>query len=108
MSAGGAGSCSSCHAWGALYSGVCRGCYDFARRHEPGPCGTCRRDRPLKEGYCRNCWLQAALQAAGSYVDRLRGAAQVHADEFGFEVSGRLRMRPRMLTTSGPPITLWP
>jgi hypothetical protein len=43
-----------------------RGCYDFARRHEPGPCGACRRDRPLKEGYCRNCWLQAALQAAGT------------------------------------------
>lgn len=40
---------------GILYSGVCRGCYDFARRHEPGACGTRRRDRPLKEGYCRNC-----------------------------------------------------
>ena len=66
VSAGTAGSCPSCDSWGALYSGVCRGCYDFARRHGPGPCEACRRRRPLKEGYCRNCWLQAALQAAGT------------------------------------------
>ena len=60
------GSCPACAAWGQLYAGTCRGCYDFARRRAPGPCACCRRSRPLKKGYCRNCWLQAALQAAGT------------------------------------------
>jgi hypothetical protein len=46
VSAGGTGSCPSCHSWAALYAGRCRGRYDFARRHEPGPRGACRRDRP--------------------------------------------------------------
>ena len=100
MSAGGTGSCPSCHAWGALYTGVCRGCYDFARRHEPGPCGTCRRDRPLKEGYCRNCHLQAALQAAGTArrAPDLGPAdfAAVSWHQLSFAGVARLNRRPRL------------
>jgi hypothetical protein len=95
-----AGSCPSCHSWGALYSGACRGCYDFARRHEPGPCGACRRQRPLKEGYCRNCHLQAALQAAGT---ARRAAALGPADfaavswhQLSFAGVARLNRRPRL------------
>ena len=55
-----------CLAWGILYAGVCRGCYDFTRRHRAGACTCCRRPRPLKKGYCRSCWLQAAVQAAAA------------------------------------------
>jgi integrase len=63
---GAAASCPACLAWGILYAGVCRGCYDFARRRQPGRCGCCRRSLPLKKGYCRACWLQAALQVAAA------------------------------------------
>jgi integrase len=59
-----AASCPMCLAWGILYAGVCRGCYDFTRRHRAGTCACCLRVLPLKKGYCRPCWLQAALQAA--------------------------------------------
>jgi len=100
VSDGGAGSCPSCHAWGALYSGACRGCYDFARRHDPGPCGTCRRDRPLKEGNCRNCWLQAALQAAGTArrAPDLGPAdfAAVRWHQLWFAGVARMNRRPRL------------
>ena len=71
--ADGAASCPACLAWGILYAGVCRGCYDFARRHRPGRCSCCRRSLPLKKGCCRACWLQAALQvtaAAGTGAKR--------------------------------------
>ena len=95
-----AGSCPSCHAWGTLYSGVCRGCYDFARRHEPGPCGSCRRHRPLKEGHCRNCWLQAALQAAGTArrAPDLGPAdfATVRWHQLSFAGVARMTRRPRL------------
>ncbi len=95
-----AGSCPSCHSWGVLYSGVCRGCYDFARRHEPGPCGACRRQRPLKDGYCRNCWLQAALQAAGTArrAPDLGPAdfAAVCWHQLSFAGVARLNRRPRL------------
>ncbi len=98
--AGPVGSCPSCHSWGALYSGVCRGCYDFARRHEPGPCGACRRRRPLKQGYCRNCWLQAALQAAGTArrAPDLGPAdfAAVSWHQLSFAGTARLNRRPRL------------
>jgi integrase len=94
------GSCPSCHSWGVLYSGVCRGCYDFARRHEPGPCGACRRQRPLKEGCCRNCWLQAALQAAGTArrAPDLGPAdfAAVSWHQLSFAGVARLNRRPRL------------
>ena len=115
--AGPAGSCPSCHSWGALYSGVCRGCYDFARRHEPGPCGACRRERPLKEGYCRNCWLQAALQAAGTArrAPDLGPAdfAAVSWHQLSFAGVARLNRRPRLPrpdedpAPAGPPDPRW-
>jgi site-specific recombinase XerD len=89
-----------CLSWGILYSGVCRGCYDFARRHEPGPCGACRRRRPLKEGYCRNCWLQAALQAAGTARRAPdlgpAGFAAVRWHQLSFAGLARMTRRPRL------------
>jgi integrase len=83
-----------------LYSGVCRGCYDFARRHEPGPCRACRRQRPLKDSHCRNCWLQAALQAAGT-ARRAPGLgpadfAAVRWHQLSFAGAARLNRRPRL------------
>ena len=106
------GSCPSCHAWGALYTGVCRGCYDFARRHEPGPCGSCRRRRPLKEGYCRNCWLQAALQAAGT-ARRAPGLgpadfAAVSWHQLSFAGMARLNRRPRLPRPEAGPVPAGP
>lgn len=103
MTAGGGGtadSCPMCLSWGILYAGLCRGCYDFARRHEPGPCGSCRRCQPLKKGYCRNCWLQAALQAAGT----ARRApdlgpsdfAAVSCHQLSFAGLARMTRRPRL------------
>jgi integrase len=112
VSSGGAGSCPSCHAWGALYSGVCRGCYDFARRHEPGPCGTCRRSRPLKEGYCRNCRLQAALQAAGAArrAPDLGPAdfAAVRWHQLWFAGVARMNRRPRLPRPEEEPVAAGP
>jgi len=109
---GPAGSCPLCCSWGILYSGACRGCYDFARRHEPGPCGACRRDRPLKQGYCRNCWMQAALQAAGT----ARRAAELGPAEFAavrwhqlsFAGVARLNRRPRLPRPDTGPVRSWP
>jgi integrase len=95
-----------------LYSGVCRGCYDFARRHEPGPCGACRRQRPLKEGYCRNCWLQAALQAAGT-ARRAPGLghagfAAVSWHQLSFAGVARMNRRPRLPRPAGDPVPAGP
>lgn len=111
-----AGSCPSCHAWGALYAGVCHGCYHFARRREPGPCGTCRRDRPLKEGYCRNCWMQAALQAAGT-ARKTPGLgpadfAAVRWHQLSFAGMARMNRRhrlprPEQTPAAGPPDPRW-
>jgi hypothetical protein len=91
---------------------VCRGCYDFARRHEPGPCGACRRQRPLKEGYCRNCWLQAALQAAGT---ARRAPGLGHADfaavswhQLSFAGVARMNRRPRLPRPAGDPVPAGP
>ncbi len=58
-----ASSCPACLAWGVVYGGYCRACYDFRRRHPSAPCAVCGRDVPLKNGHCRLCWLQAATQA---------------------------------------------
>jgi hypothetical protein len=55
-------SCPDCGAWGVMYAGCCRGCYDFRRGHLAAPCGGCGRTLPVKHDYCRACWLQAALQ----------------------------------------------
>ena len=107
-----AGSCPSCCSRGALYSGVCRGCYDFARRHEPGRCGACRRRRPLKEGHCRNCWLQAALQAAGTArrAPDLGPAdfAAVRHHQLSFAGVARLNRRPRLPPADGEPVPAGP
>jgi len=112
-----AASCPSCHSWGVLYSGACRGCYDFARRHEPGPCGSCHRRRPLKEGHCRNCWLQAALQAAGAArrAPDLGPAnfAAVRWHQLSFAGVARMTRRPRLPQPdedpgpAGPPGLRW-
>jgi hypothetical protein len=95
-----------------LYSGVCRGCYDFARRHEPGPCGACRRQRPLKEGYCRNCWLQAALQAAAT-ARRAPGLgpadfAAVSWHQLSFAGVARMNRRPRLPRPADDPVPAGP
>ncbi|MFI5064549.1 MAG: hypothetical protein ACHP9Z_11310 [Streptosporangiales bacterium] len=118
MSAGDpAGSCPECAAWGELYAGRCRGCYDFARRHDPGPCGACRRRRPLKGGYCRSCWLQAALQAAGTArrAPDLGPAdfAAVRHHQLSFAGLARMTRRPRLPRPgedpgrAGPPDSGW-
>jgi hypothetical protein len=112
VSAGGTGSCPSCHAWGALYAGACRGCYDFARRHEPGSCGACRRHRPLKEGYCRNCRLQAALQAARTArrAPDLGPAdfAAVSWHQLSFAGVARMNRRPRLPRPDDGPVAAGP
>ena len=115
--AGPVGSCPSCCSWGILYTGVCRGCYDFARRHEPGPCGICRRPRPLKKGHCRSCWLQAALQAAGTArrAPDLGPAdfAAVRWHQLSFAGVARMNRRPRLPhpdagpVPAGPPDPRW-
>ena len=91
---------------------MCRGCYDFARRHEPGPCGACRRQRPLKEGYCRNCWLQAALQAAGTArrAPDLGPAdfAAVSWHQLSFAGVARMNRRPRLPRPVGDPVPAGP
>lgn len=106
--AGPSGSCPSCRSWGPLYSGTCRGCYDFARRHDPGPCGACRRWRPLKEGHCRNCWLQAALQAAGTAKrapDLGPGDfAAVRWHQLSFAGVARMNRRPRLPRPDEDPV----
>ena len=102
---GTAGSCPMCLSWGILYAGTCRGCYDFARRHEPGLCGSCRRRLPLKKGYCRNCWLQAALQAAGTArrAPDLSPAdfAAVRWHQLSFAGLARMTRRPRVPRPDG-------
>jgi len=97
-----AASCPMCLAWGILYAGVCRGCYDFARRHRPGRCACCRRTLPLKKGYCRCCWLQAALQAAAGTGTAKRAPdlgpadfAAVTCHQLSFAGLAKMTRRPR-------------
>ena len=111
------GSCPACAAWGQLYAGTCRGCYDFTRRHPPGPCACCRRCLPLKKGYCRNCWLQAALQAAGTAKRAPDlGPADFTAvawHQLSFAGLARMTRRPRLqqpdagLAPAAPPDPGW-
>jgi integrase len=102
-----AASCPMCLSWGILYAGVCRGCYDFARRHRAGPCGCCRRSLPLKKGYCRACWLQAALQAAGPArrAPDLGPAdfAAITCHQLSFAGLARMTRRPRLPHPDGDP-----
>ncbi len=115
-----AASCPMCLAWGALYAGVCRGCYDFARRHRPGACTCCRRTLPLKKGYCRCCWLQAALQAAAITGTAKRAPdlgpadfAAVTCHQLSFAGLAKMNHRPRPAPPDarpppqGPPSAGW-
>ena len=107
----GAASCPMCLAWGILYAGVCRGCYDFTRRHRAGACACCRRTRPLKKGYCRSCWLQAALQATAAAGTAKRAPdlgpadfAAVACHQLFFAGLAKMNHRPRLpRPDAGPP-----
>ena len=108
---GAAASCPACLAWGILYAGVCRGCYDFARRHRAGACACCQRTLPLKNGYCRCCWLQAALQAAETAGTAKRAPdlgpadfAAVTCHQLFFAGLAEMNRRPRPAPPdAGPP-----
>ena len=108
---GAAASCPACLAWGILYAGVCRGCYDFARRHRAGACACCQRTLPLKKGYCRCCWLQAALQAAETAGTAKRAPdlgpadfAAVTCHQLFFAGLAEMNRRPRPAPPdAGPP-----
>ncbi|MCA1707068.1 MAG: hypothetical protein LC808_28910 [Actinobacteria bacterium] len=86
-----ASSCPTCLAWGVLYGGYCRACYDFRRRHRRACCAGCRRDVPLKKNYCRLCWLQAALQAQNPPVVTEADLAGVTSHQLAF--AGTTKMR---------------
>lgn len=86
-----ASSCPDCLAWGVLYGGYCRACYDFRRRHPSARCASCRRDMPLKNGYCRLCWLQAALQALNPPAVTDTDLAAVTCHQLCFAGTARMR-----------------
>jgi integrase len=86
-----ASTCPACLAWGVLYGGYCRACYDFRRRHPSAPCAVCGRDVPLKNGYCRLCWLQAASQAENPPVVTEADLATVTCHQLRF--AGMTKMR---------------
>jgi len=109
-----------CLAWGVLYAGLCRGCYDFTRRHPAGDCACCRRGLPLKKGYCRPCWLQAALQAAATAGTARRAPdlgpadfAAVTCHQLFFAGLAKMNHRPRPappaagLPPQRPPAAAW-
>jgi len=86
-----ASSCPTCLAWGVLYGGYCRACYDFRRRHRNASCAGCRRDVPVKNNYCRLCWLQAALQAQDPPVVTEADLVGVTSHQLSF--AGTTKMR---------------
>src|SRR5215469_11819577 len=86
-----ADSCPECLAWGVLYGGYCRACYDFRRRHPSAACAVCSRVVPLKSGYCRLCWLQAAMLAADPAVVTTDDLARVTYHQLWF--AGMTKMR---------------
>lgn len=86
-----AASCPECGAWGVLYVGYCRGCYDFRRRHQPARCVGCGRDLPVKHHYCRACWLQAALQAEDPPVVTANDLAGVRHHQLCFAGMNKMR-----------------
>lgn len=103
-----ASSCPGCLAWGVLYGGYCRGCYDFRRRHRSARCAGCGRDLPLKRGYCRACWLQAALQAENPPAVTATDLAGVRHHQLWFAGMNKMRgprsgsrRRPRVLARAG-------
>jgi hypothetical protein len=86
-----ASSCPECLAWGVLYGGYCRACYDFRRRHPSAPCAVCGRVVPLKNRHCRLCWLQAAALAADPPVVTEDDLARVTCHQLWF--AGMIKMR---------------
>lgn len=86
-----ASSCSQCGAWGVLYVGFCRGCYDFRRRYATADCAGCGRDLPVKHDYCRACWLQAALQAADPPTVTAADLAGVEHHQLSFAGMNKMR-----------------
>ncbi len=114
-------SCPGCHARGILHAGVCRGCYDFGRRHRAAACACCRRTLPLKNGYCRCCWLQAALQAAATAGTARRAPdlgpgdfAAITCHQLFFAGMAKMSRRPRpvpppagSLPPREPPAAAW-
>ncbi len=101
-----ASSCPTCLAWGVLYGGYCRACYDFRRRHPSARCAVCHRDVPLKNGYCRACWLQAGLQAQNppAVTDTDLAAVTCHQLSFAGTTTMRgPRSRPRQRVQAGAP-----
>jgi integrase len=86
-----ASSCPTCLAWGVLYGGYCRACYDFRRRHPSARCAVCGRDVPLKNGHCRLCWLQAALQAENPPAVTVTDLATVRCHQLAFAGMNKMR-----------------
>ncbi|WP_433521534.1 hypothetical protein ACQPZ2_01350 [Nocardia pseudovaccinii] len=101
-----ADSCPECLAWGMLYGGYCRACYDFRRRHPSALCAVCARVVPLKNGYCRLCWLQAAALAADPLIVTEDDLARVTCHQLWFAGMTKMRgprsgvrLRARLRTT---------
>ncbi|MBF6303035.1 hypothetical protein IU459_36875 [Nocardia amamiensis] len=86
-----ASSCPECLAWGVLYGGYCRACYDFRRRHPAAACAGCARVVPLKNSHCRLCWLQAASLATDPPVVTDEDLARVTFHQLWF--AGMTKMR---------------
>lgn len=86
-----ANSCPECLAWGLLYGGYCRACYDFRRRHPSAVCAGCARVVPLKNSHCRLCWLQAASLSADPPVVTEDDLARVACHQLWF--AGMTKMR---------------
>ena len=86
-----AASCPECLAWGVLYGGYCRACYDFRRRHPSAACAVCARVVPLKNSHCRLCWLQAASLSADPPVVTEDDLARVTCHQLWF--AGMTKMR---------------
>ena len=86
-----AASCPECLAWGVLYGGYCRACYDFRRRHPSAAGAVCARVVPLKNSHCRLCWLQAASLSADPPVVTEDDLARVTCHQLWF--AGMTKMR---------------
>ena len=86
-----AASCPECLAWGVLYGGYCRACYDFRRRHPRAACAVCARVVPLKNSHCRLCWLQATSLSADPPVVTEDDLARVTCHQLWF--AGMTKMR---------------
>jgi integrase len=65
-------SCLACLAWGCgFHHGLCRPCWEFARRWPVDECGACHRRLPVKKGHCRLCWCQARLDRSAALGGRI-------------------------------------